>query len=172
MKTFKLTKFAAAAVMVSAVAMAASNVQASTATGSADAVVVAPITISHDSDTLQFGSFAQPTAAETVLVPPTGAHTDSAGIERLAGGATPGGDSFTVGGDSGAAYSVTLPTNGTVTLSNGATGSMAVQDFTSNSTGTITGGSVTLNIGATLNVGASQELGTYTGTYDVTVSYN
>jgi hypothetical protein len=53
---------------------------------------------------------------------------------------------------------------------------MTVNTFTSTPTptGTLTGGTETLRVGATLNVGASQPAGTYvSGTpFTVTVNYN
>ncbi len=53
---------------------------------------------------------------------------------------------------------------------------MTVDTWTSSPTptGTLTGGTETLTVGATLNVGASQAAGTYiSGTpFDVTVNYN
>jgi len=53
---------------------------------------------------------------------------------------------------------------------------MTVDAFTSNpdGTGTLTGGTQTLKVGATLNVGANQAAGTYTSAtpFTVTVNYN
>jgi hypothetical protein len=53
---------------------------------------------------------------------------------------------------------------------------MTVNAFSSNpsGTGTLTGGSEVLNVGATLNVGAAQPAGTYTNAagFTVTVNYN
>jgi hypothetical protein len=53
---------------------------------------------------------------------------------------------------------------------------MTVTTFTSDpaGTGTLTGGSEVVNVGATLNVSAGQPAGTYvSGTpFDVTVNYN
>ena len=52
---------------------------------------------------------------------------------------------------------------------------MTATTFTSDpsGTGTLTGGTQTLNVGATLNVAAAQPAGTYvSGAFDVTVNYN
>jgi len=81
---------------------------------------------------------------------------------------------FTVGGEPNATYAITLPDDVTVTLT-GAGDPMAVTDFVSSpvGTGTLSGGGLqTLYVGATLNVGAAQVAGVYTGTFDVTVTYN
>ena len=37
---------------------------------------------------------------------------------------------------------------------------------------TLTGGSITLKVGATLNVGIDQKVGPYAGTYTISVNYN
>jgi len=70
-------------------------------------------------------------------------------------------------------YSITLPT--TYTITSGAN-NMTVTTFTStpSGTGTLSGGTQTVNVGATLSVAASQAAGTYTnGTgFPVTVNYN
>jgi hypothetical protein len=67
-----------------------------------------------------------------------------------------------------------LPSTPTTVASGSNT--MSVNAFTSNpdGTGTLTGGTQTLKVGATLNVGASQAAGTYTSAtpFTVTVNYN
>jgi len=80
---------------------------------------------------------------------------------------------FTVSGEAGFTYAITLPSTD-VTITSGVN-SMTVNTFTSSpdGTGTLTGGSETLYIGATLNVGAFQASGSdYTGSFNVTVAYN
>ena len=85
--------------------------------------------------------------------------------------------SFTIEGDAGAIFDITLPGNEEVVLqkSGDATKTMTVTDFTS-SLGTsdvvLTAGSVNLKVGATLNVGANQEVGAYSATFNVSVAYN
>ena len=86
---------------------------------------------------------------------------------------------YTVTGEPGRTYSITLPSSATV---NSATYSMNVNNFLAksssgvasfNATGTLgTGGSEQFTIGATLNVAAGQAEGLYTGTFAVTVAYN
>tara|TARA_B100000780_G_scaffold232113_1_gene172015 strand:- start:1105 stop:1266 length:162 start_codon:yes stop_codon:yes gene_type:complete len=53
---------------------------------------------------------------------------------------------------------------------------MVVNTFTSTptTTGTLSGGAQTVNVGATLNIGTSQVAGNYTNAtgFDVTVNYN
>ncbi|GEJ57364.1 DUF4402 domain-containing protein [Anaeromyxobacter diazotrophicus] len=154
----------AAGAALLALPAAASN----TASGTANAEVVQPIAIAAV-QTLEFGKLVAGTGG-TVAVSVAGARTPSGGVIALASPA-PRAATFTVTGDSGAAYTVTLPADGSVTLSDGALHTMAVDSFTSDTTGTITGGSVTLTVGATLTVGNGQAQGAYTGTFPVSVDY-
>jgi hypothetical protein len=50
---------------------------------------------------------------------------------------------------------------------------MTVDNFQqTGSTGTASAAGETMNVGATLNIGAGQLVGTYQGTYPITVNYN
>jgi len=67
---------------------------------------------------------------------------------------------------------ITLPLDGTCTVISGRN-SMAVDGFIRNPlVGSLVGGPETFNVGATLTVGADQPIGTYLGTYPVSVNYN
>lgn len=141
----------------------------STATATATAVIVSPITIAQVND-MNFGNIIADADGGTVVLVPAGTRT----LTGLTSPSLPGtvnAASFTVTGLADAAYTVTLPASHTI--SSGAN-NMTVDTFTSDAGATITGGSVTVNVGATLNVGASQPAGTYTsGTgFSVTVNYN
>ena len=74
-------------------------------------------------------------------------------------------------GEPGQAYVITLPAS--ATLSSGGD-TMTVDTFNHDAGGapTLPGGSDAFNVGATLKVGANQAVGTYSGTFDVTVNYN
>ncbi len=81
--------------------------------------------------------------------------------------------SFDVTGAPGQTYSITLPPNGTVTLT-GPGASMDVDTFNhdAGASPTLVGGSDTFNVGATLSVADTQAGGNYSGTFAVTVNYN
>jgi hypothetical protein len=149
--------------------------QSSTATAAASATIIEPIVINKTSD-LNFGSLGvSTTTAGTVVLAPGGGRTPSGGVFLPTSGASGvSAASFTVTGQSGFTYAITLP-SAPVTITNG-TQNMTVTNFTSTpaTTGTLTGGTQTLNVGATLNVDAAQAAGTYTTTtpFDVTVNYN
>ncbi len=148
-----------------------------TASATATATIVAPITIVNAGD-MNFGNVAvQASTAGTVILAPAGSRTRTAGVTLPATAGTVAQAIFTVGGTAGYTYAITLPsTDYTITrVSNSET--MIVNTFTSSpdATGTLTGGgSETLNVGATLNVSAAQVPGVYTNAtgFDVTVNYN
>lgn len=145
-----------------------------TASATASATIVTPIAITKDVD-MNFGNLAVNASTGTVVLTPGGARSATGGVSFLA--ASPGtvtAASFTVTGLAGATYSITLP-SAALTISSGAN-NMTVDTWSSNPTptGTLTGGTETLTVGATLHVGASQAAGTYTSPtpFDVTVNYN
>lgn len=146
-----------------------------TASASASATIVAPITITYVDD-LEFGNLAvQNATGGTVVMAPAGTRTRTAGVTLPGTTGTFNAAEFTVGGTTGYTYTITLPsTDYTITRVSGSE-TMIVNAFTSSPTGTGTlGGSETLTVGATLNVSANQAPGTYTNAtkFDVTVNYN
>ena len=144
---------------------------ATSASTTADATIVAPITISAGSD-LAFGSVVKSAAGGTVTLATDGSRTASGVSFSPTSTGSPTASSFTVGGEAGYAYAVSFP-SATVTLTKtNSTETMTVGTFTSNSTNSLTGGTQTLLVGATLNVGAAQVAGAYVGTYTVKVDYN
>lgn len=109
----------------------------------------------------------------TVTVAPNGGRSKGGSVLLVAQGTAATAAQFTVSGTAGATYAITLPANDKVTLTDGSH-IMAVNNFTSSpsGTGTLTGGSQTLLVGATLTVGNAQAPGAYTGSFAFTVAYN
>jgi len=136
---------------------------------SSSATIVAPITISEDQGLL-FGNLAPTGTAGTATIDTADGLVVS-NVDVLSG-VTPKSGAFTVGGGTTATYSITLPS--TVTMSDGAGGSMTLDNFghSAGATPQMSGGADTFKVGAQLSVGASQAAGAYTGSYTVTVSYN
>lgn len=137
-----------------------------TTQGTATAEIVAPIAITHDSGaSLNFGTVASGDAG-TVVVSQAGALGGGSTATTLTG-STYSADSFTVTGDAGRSFSITT-TGGNVTSG---TDTMA---FTTDApaSGTLTGGTASFSVGGTLTVGANQAAGSYSGSYDATVTYN
>jgi len=154
----------------SMVALLGANTYAASDTGTATATVMTPISISADT-ALDFGAFA-PSTGGTVTIATDGARSSSGVVPSSTDTGNNG--VFTVTGQASATYAITLPSDGTVTITSGGN-SMDVDTFTSNPSGTGTlsgGGSQTLNVGATLTVGSGQAAGSYSGTFDVSVEYN
>ena len=165
-----------AAMTASVTALAQSS---ATVTGvPVSAQIFTPITLALSNGGLVFGDvIASTTASGSVaLNPQTEART--ATTVTLATTHSANSAHFSVGGESGAAYAITLPASST--LSDGASHNMTVDTFQASvaagapgaTTGTLTGGAQTFNVGATLHVSISQLAGTYTGTFDVSVAYN
>lgn len=161
-------------IAVTAVLALASTVQAqqntSSTTANATARIITPISITKSTD-LNFGDVVPTASSGTVVVTPAGARSATGGA-TLGSSSSVSAASFTVAGQANAAYTVTLPSSATIT--SGAN-SMTVNTFTSTPSGTGNlgaGASQTLSVGATLQVGANQAIGTYTGTFSVSVAYN
>ncbi|MCK4857239.1 MAG: DUF4402 domain-containing protein [candidate division Zixibacteria bacterium] len=143
------------------------------AAGSANAAIIADITLTKTAD-MNFGDVIAGATLGTVVL------TAAASPERSVTGGTELGNStsvssatFTVGGEGTSTYSITLPTSD-VTITSGEN-EMTVNTFTSSPSGTglLSGGTQTLYVGATLNVAADQASGSnYTGSFNVTVAYN
>jgi Domain of unknown function (DUF4402) len=161
---------------VAASSLAPGAAIAAPATGFAQANVVTPGAI-VPLNVLRFGQFLQPTTAGTLTVDIAGAVTTTGGVTgtttlvQTGTGRGPG--SFGLTGSPNRQTDIIVPTSSTITSGSQ---TMTVNAFTSNANG---GGKLkldatgyqTLIIGATLNVGANQAVGSYTGTYTITVTF-
>lgn len=149
----------------------------SDATAVASARVIAPLTITAIDPHLRFGAFATTAGGQAVTIQPDG--------NRIVVGAQPAGldqadpfgpARFVVKGEGGLSYSIALPKSAVLTTGAGASPRemLQVTDFRSEPSvrGILQGGSQTLVIGATLNTVPNQTVGTYVGTFAVTVSYD
>ncbi len=156
-----------------------------TATGTATANVIRPITLAASRD-LAFGNVVPGAALGTLVIAGT-----SAGAQSVTGGVTQPGSQkgtvssaqFDVAGEGAYTYTITIPT-AAVTIGDGGStpDTMTVDTWTSSIAVTAgagllngtagTAGSQTFFVGGTLNVGANQAPGAYTGTFSVTVAYN
>ena len=152
-----------------------SNAQA-TAQASATATIVTPISITKNVD-MNFGNVAvSATIAGTVILAPAGTRTTggAGGVTLPATTGTVTAADFTVNGNGAFTYAITLPASATLTRVGGSE-TMTANAFTStpSGTGTLSGGTQNLKVGATLNVAAAQVAGTYVcASFDVTVNYN
>ena len=165
----KNVKYIVAAAMVAA--LSAPAAYAVTADGTATANIVAPLAVNNTAG-LRFGDIA-PNATQSGTVQIQTDDTKVCASELTCFTTSPtGAAAFSVSGHSGAVYDITVPAN--VTLAG--TGSAAGQNMTatligSKANGTLTAGSDSFTVGGTLTVGANQTVGSYSGTFTVTVEY-
>ena len=141
--------------------------------GSAQASILTPLAI-VPVNTLSFGQLTRPTAAGTVVMAPSGTITTTGGVSTstaIAQTTTRGPGTFLLVGEAGRLFTIDLPT---VAILRQGTRNMRLSAFRSSWTpGDVFSPTRTyvLSVGATLNVGGNQTIGTYTGTYAVTVTY-
>ena len=155
--------------------------QGNTATASgvnAGANIITPIGITNDGTELQFGDLIATSTEYTVTIETDGqrSYEGDAAFFTTTGYSTA---NFTVTGEAGAAFKITLPTDGTVSLT-GTGAAMPLTAFASSiglssslsgTAGSYSAGNKTFSVGATLTVGAYQTAGEYIGTFAVTVAY-
>jgi hypothetical protein len=145
--------------------------QAATQTGTAKAITLKPLSIVKLRD-LDFGRLASGTAAGAVVIDPTtDARTTTGGV--LPAGGTPQAAQFYTYATGNILLFITLGTPPTLARSGGGA-TMTMSNLTLNGP-TIRllppAGIIDLRVGGTLAVGASQLDGTYSGNFDVTVTY-
>jgi len=146
-----------------------------TEAGTGKAVIIEPLTIVADDD-LRFGQFVQPTSAGTLTIASDGGVTAAGGMLQTYNlpqtGTGRGPATFHLDGTPNRMVIVNRPNR--IDISNG-TSAMRVDRFTDNiqsaSQRLDNNGYFHLFIGARLNVSANQEVGTYSGTYDISVIY-
>lgn len=167
----KMKKFFTIAIVL--FAFSATTFAQVSATATASATIITPLTITWASD-MNFGNlYVSPTTGGTVVLTPAGARSVTSGVSLPVVPGTVTSASFTVSGLADATYSITLPA-GVATLA-GPGLPMTVDTWTSSPTptGTLTGGTETLTVGGTLHVAAAQAIGSYiSGNFTITVNYN
>tara|TARA_B110001454_G_scaffold138436_1_gene128640 strand:- start:3067 stop:3555 length:489 start_codon:yes stop_codon:yes gene_type:complete len=141
-----------------------SAAHAATASASAAANILSPITVTKTSD-LDFGKIVAGASASTVTLTSAGALTCGSGLTCSG---THNAAAFNVAGSTGEI--VTVASDASVTLISGAN-SMTASLAPSAASLTLAGGAASFNVGGVLSVGASQAAGAYTGTFNVTVNY-
>lgn len=164
----------AAAAATFAVPAAAAPGNTATATdGSADAVIVSPITITHVTGaTLNFGTIVPDTAGSSVVeIDTSGAGSVLSGDAVVVDNTSWSADSFDVTGDASRGFSIST-TGGTVDSGTNSMSFTTTYESTNGSGSLDANGEASFDVGGELTVGANQAAGTYTGTYSATVTYN
>jgi len=134
-----------------------------------DANIIAPISVENTGSThINFGTITRSTTAGTVTVSPTNDISCTDGATVL--GTTHSAATFKATGEPSAQYSIGF--SDCTLYTNDEAYSMIVDGFTTNANKQLDANGIEeFAIGATLHVKASQATGTYTGTLDVTISY-
>ncbi len=158
-------KNAALATFFASLSLVSNQTLAATATGTANATVLTPIAITAG-QTLEFGAFTG--AAGTVTVSTAGARSSTGSVVLAPTNGTVRQGTFSVTGSGSSTFAITYPSAFNIT--SGAN-NMSVT-VSGPATGTLSGGSATINVGGTVTVSANQAAGNYTGTYTMTVEYN
>ncbi len=155
-------------------AAAQDNVANKTLSVQSKARIITPITLANTgSQALDFGIIARGTLDATIIVPASASFTANVatGDAVVLSSATQTAAKFTVGGESGKTYAITIPST-TQTIISGAN-SLNITNFScsNGATGTI-GTNDVFYVGGKLSVPAAAIAASYTGTFSVTVNYN
>jgi hypothetical protein len=154
------------------------NAMAADVDGSANALVIEPLSIVEFA-AMDFGTVAGGPGADTIILTTAGGRSVGGTDARLIATGAGAAGNFTITGEPSQTYILSISAG--ATLTDGGANSMTVDTFTNDAppTPTLDGaGSDTLLVGGTLNIGANQAGGTYsTGSaggspYVVTVNYN
>ncbi len=167
----KTIRFATAGAAFAAALSLTTAANAASATGTATAEILSSLSVAQN-QALDFGQIAV-NGVGTVVVATGATPVDTCSANLVcAGTKTRGG--FTATGAPGIGLTASVQ-QASITLSNGAGGTMTVDTFTlywPNGTTVAAGGTQTFDVGARLSVGAGQATGVYNGTYTVNVAYN
>jgi hypothetical protein len=170
MKKVLLTLMVFAAIVLNAAA--ADNVANKTVNVQGKARIITPITLTKDRD-LDFGVIARGTASSTIVVDKVANPTPNvtAGDAVVLSSTAQTSAQFTVSGETGKTYAITIPTTQDIT---DGTNHLTISAFTcSNSlTNSTIGTGNVFYVGGTLTVPTSAVSASYTGTFSVTVAYN
>jgi len=142
----------------------------------ATAQVIAALTATETSQ-LNFGRFSPETQGGLILLTPDGVLTTQGTV--IPGGGAHSSASFYITGEYNATFTIVLPSGAAILTNTLNSKSMQVNGWQSIpapgiGAGKLTGGAMTVQVGAVLNVGDmnANPVGIYTGTYTITFSYN
>ncbi|MCA3256143.1 MAG: DUF4402 domain-containing protein [Alphaproteobacteria bacterium] len=166
----------ALAVLALAAGLATPAMAQSSATASASATtrIITPITLTKTAD-LAFGNVVRPSTGSGTVTIGSGADTIAVtGTGAAAASGTTSRAKFTVGGEGGQTFSITVPAS--VTMTSGGN-NLVVTLSSAAATGTISGslgtpGTATVNVGGSFPITNTTVSGNYTGNFNVTVAYN
>jgi hypothetical protein len=142
----------------------------------ANAEVIEALTTTETAQ-LNFGRFTPRTEGGKLIMTPDGVLTTQGTV--ILGGGSHNSASFYITGQYEATFSITLPSGPAILTNSQNNKTMEITDWTSFpapgiGVGKLTGGSMTVRVGAVLNVGDmnANPIGLYAGIYAVTFAYN
>lgn len=162
---------------LAAAQQASAQTVSATATANGTAAIVQPVTLVKNTD-LAFGSLVRPsTGANTVTIDQSsGARSLSGGGDASLAASTISRATYSVGGEGGASFSVTVPGSFTMTRTGGSETlpvSLTASALSGSLNGSLGGvGGANFGVGGSLPLSSSTVPGDYHGTFDVTVGYN
>jgi hypothetical protein len=173
----RFLKTALATAIVSAIAAPALAQTSATQSTTASATIVQPITLTKNSD-LAFGTVVKPTSGtNTITIDETaGTRTKTGAGDAALATSTTSRAAFSVGGEGGQTFSITVPATATMTRSGGSETltvnlvKTAVSGTLSNSIGTA--GTASFGVGGNFDVVSTTVSGAYSGSFNTTVAYN
>jgi len=166
----RLQKIALCAAAMAALASPAFAQSSATVSTTGTTKIVSPLSIAQNS-ALAFGTIVKPGSAGTsiITVSEVDGTRSKTGTAALAT-STSSRATYTVTGESGQTFSI-----GTTALTmtrSGGSETLPVTLVKSGATGTLIGGTATFGVGGSFTVADTTVSGDYTGTFDVTVTYN
>ena len=150
----------------------ASGSQAATESSDVRAEIVARAITLVNTRALDFGKILPFSTAGYVQITASGSL--SAVSAQVTDTSSVASSAWTVTGEQNGRFTISLPADNTVVLSNLNASTMELTNFSHNAGSAPqlnSSGSANFNVGARLQVGASQEPGLYSGTFNVTVNY-
>jgi len=148
----------------------------STVNATATAQVIAALTATETAQ-LNFGRFSPESQGGSIVLTPDGVLTTQGTV--ISGGGAHSSASFYITGEPNATFSIILPSTPAILTNIASSKTMQVTGWqsipaTGIGAGKLTGGSVTIQVGAALNVGDvnANPVGIYTGSYSITFTYN
>lgn len=140
--------------------------------------IITPITLAKDAD-MNFGVMSGGATGGTCVLGTDASRTPTGNVKLSTGSPVAAAGAFTVAGNAGSTYAITLPASFTVV--DGSSNSMTVNQLTARpagagsdiTTGTLTGGGTQVfTVGGTITINPGQVGGEYQGDFVVSVDYN
>jgi hypothetical protein len=175
MKKKRLNFYCSLLIICCAFNLNAQNTNSANTSSSAFATIVAPLGIKHTGNDLEFGTIIKGSGTVTLATNETRSFSNPS-LNPGDQGISPALAVFTVSGEGIYTYSIAFA-NATEVLSNGES-TMEVSDFVALSsdgeglTRTLSNGTDQIQVGATLTLDNDETIGTYTGSFSITVAYN